>query len=104
LKEKIYDKKALTDIIFDALGLIEEEQKEEREFSDIDLLLLVRVELTTEEREKMYLTVSNISLKNNAVISLIDYPVAIFNSFNTPFLQSVRREEIEKGWRKIKGV
>ncbi|MGC9093201.1 MAG: nucleotidyltransferase family protein [Bacteroidota bacterium] len=68
---------------------------EEKEFSDIDLLLLVREELTKEEKEKIYTTVSNISLENDVVISLIDYPDAIFNSFNTPFLQSVKGEGIE---------
>ena len=68
---------------------------EEREFSDIDLLLLVREELADEEREKIYNTVSNISLKNDVVISLIDYPAAIFNSFNTPFLRSIKEEGIE---------
>jgi predicted nucleotidyltransferase len=68
---------------------------EEKEFSDIDFLLLVWEELTDKEREKIYIIVSNISLKNDVVISLIDYPVAIFNSFNTPFLQNIKEEGIE---------
>ncbi len=55
----------------------------------------MREELADEEREKIYNTVSNISLKNDVVISLIDYPAAIFNSFNTPFLRSIKEEGIE---------
>ncbi len=69
-------------------------RKEESEFSDIDLLLLVKGELSREERSKIGKIISRFSLDNDITITCIDYPIEIFEKFNTPFLLNVKEEGI----------
>ncbi len=69
-------------------------RKEESEFSDIDLLLLVKGELSWEERSKIDEIISRFSLDNDITIACIDYPIEIFEKFNTPFLLNVKEEGI----------
>ncbi len=69
-------------------------RKEEGAFSDIDLLLLVKGELSREEKRKMDEVISRFSLENEVTIACIDYPVEIFERFNTPFLLNVKEEGI----------
>ena len=67
---------------------------EETEESDIDLLLLVSEELTQEEKILVDEIVSQLSLKYDVVLSCVDYPLKVYESYNTPFLLNVKEEGI----------
>ncbi|MBA7545586.1 hypothetical protein ES705_37955 [subsurface metagenome] len=62
--------------------------------SDIDVLLLVREKLTSEEEKKILELSSAISLEYDMVITCFDYPYDAFQSWETPFLMNVRREGV----------
>jgi predicted nucleotidyltransferase len=68
---------------------------EEREFSDLDLLLLVKERLTAYEKSKIDEITGRFSLENDIVISCIDYPVNLYEEYNTPFLLNVKEEAIK---------
>ena len=65
---------------------------DETEESDIDLLLLLNEELTQEEKILVDEILSQFSLKNDVVLSCIDYPLELYNNYNTPFLLNVKSE------------
>ena len=67
---------------------------EEGEYSDMDLLLLVKGKLTREEKRKVNEIVSRYSLEYDITMTCLDYPVEIFEKFNTPFLLNVKEEGI----------
>lgn len=60
--------------------------------SDIDVLLLVKEKLTREEKDKISLKASGLSLKHDIVISCFDYIYDAYKTWETPFLMNVRRE------------
>jgi len=60
--------------------------------SDIDVLLVVKEKLTREEKDKISLKASGLSLKHDIVISCFDYIYDAYKTWETPFLMNVRRE------------
>jgi len=68
---------------------------EESKFSDLDLLLVVKEELSPFEKNEIKELISRFSLENDIVISCIDYPEKLYNKYNTPFLLNVKEEGIE---------
>ncbi len=68
---------------------------EENDFSDVDLLLVVRGELSPHERDEINKIITRFSLDNDIVISCIDYPEEIYRECNTPFLLNVKEEGYE---------
>ena len=68
---------------------------EENNFSDVDLLLVVREKLSLHERDEINKIIARFSLENDVVISCIDYPEEIYRECNTPFLLNVKEEGYE---------
>lgn len=68
---------------------------EESKFSDLDLLLVVKEELSPLEKNEIKELISRFSLENDIVISCIDYPEKLYNKYNTPFLLNVKEEGVE---------
>jgi len=64
------------------------------EYSDVDVLILVKNELIRKEKEKIDDLTAKHSLKHDILISCIVYPLKIFEEYNTPFLLSVKEEGI----------
>lgn len=64
------------------------------EYSDIDVLILVRDELNGEENDEIDALIAEYSLKYDIVISCIIYPLRIFEEYSTPFLLNVKEEGI----------
>jgi len=64
------------------------------EYSDVDVLILVRDELSKDENEKIDELVAEYSLKDDIAISCIIYPLKIFEEYSTPFLLNVKEEGI----------
>ncbi|ALV63916.1 hypothetical protein ADU37_CDS22190 [Thermococcus sp. 2319x1] len=60
--------------------------------SDVDVLLIVKERLSLEEYEKIMEVIAELSLKDEKVISIIDYPENIFMTSDSPFLQNVKKE------------
>ena len=65
------------------------------EFSDVDVLILVKGRLSREENERIDDLVAEYSLRYDIVISCIIYPLRIFEEYNTPFLLNVKGEGIK---------
>ena len=65
------------------------------EFSDVDVLILVKSRLSREEKERIDDLVAEYSLRYDIVISCIIYPLRIFEEYNTPFLLNVKGEGIK---------
>ena len=65
------------------------------EFSDVDVLILVKSRLSREENERIDDLVAEYSLRYDIVISCIVYPLRIFEEYNTPFLLNVKGEGIK---------
>ena len=65
------------------------------EFSDVDVLILVKGRLSREENERIDDLVAEYSLRYDIVISCIIYPLRIFEEYNTPFLLNVKEEGIK---------
>lgn len=63
--------------------------------SDIDLLLIVKERLSSEEKERVSSICATFSLKYDIVISCFDYPYDVFNRYNTPFLLNVKDEGVK---------
>jgi len=70
-------------------------REEESKFSDLDLLLVVKEELSPLEKNKIKELIARFSLENDIVISCIDYPEKFYLEYNTPFLLNVKEEGIE---------
>jgi predicted nucleotidyltransferase len=68
---------------------------EESDFSDIDLLLIVRESISPYEKNKINEIIAKFSLENDIVVSCIDYPENIYREYNTPFLLNVKGEGYE---------
>lgn len=62
--------------------------------SDIDVLLVVKEELTEEEEVKVSQVTTDMGLEYDVVITCFSYPYDAFQSWETPFLANVRREGI----------
>ncbi|WP_175060148.1 nucleotidyltransferase domain-containing protein [Thermococcus sp. 2319x1] len=60
--------------------------------SDVDVLLIVKERLSLEEYEKIMEVIAELSLKDEKVISIIDYPENIFMTSDSPFLQNGKKE------------
>ena len=65
------------------------------EYSDVDLVLVVKEALSKTEKEKLTNLLSYFSLKYDLVLVCIDYPKAIFEKYKTPFLLNVKEEGIK---------
>jgi|Deesub1362B_J571_1020462.scaffolds.fasta_scaffold00215_8 predicted nucleotidyltransferase len=65
------------------------------EHSDVDIILLVQRRLTLDEYELTNKIIAELSLKYGVVISVIDYPMEIFERWNSPFLRNIKREGIK---------
>jgi len=64
------------------------------EYSDIDLLILVKGALSREETQKIDDLIASYSLKYDVVISGLVYPAEAYQRFNTPFLLNVKEEGV----------
>lgn len=65
------------------------------EYSDVDILVLVKDKLNRDEDEKLDDVIAKYSLNHDIVISCIVYPQKIFKEYNTPFILNVREEGIK---------
>ena len=89
VKEVIKDK-------FVALILYGSYARGDYEFgSDVDVLLVVRENLTSFEKDRISDISSDLNLKYDVVITYFDYLYEVFKTWETPFLMNVRREGIE---------
>jgi predicted nucleotidyltransferase len=64
-------------------------------YSDIDLIILVKDELTRSENATVDQLVSRYSLRYDIVISGLVYPIISYRNINTPFFLNVREEGIK---------
>ncbi len=89
-------KKEITKVIGDKLKTLilfgSYSRGDESDFSDLDLLLVVRNNLSPYEKSKINEIVAKFSLESDIVISCIDYPENIYREYNTPFLLNVKEE------------
>jgi len=89
VKEVIKDK-------FVALILYGSYARGDYEFgSDIDVLLILRENLTSFEKDRISDISSDLNLKYDVVITCFDYLYEVFKTWETPFLMNVRKEGIE---------
>jgi len=65
------------------------------EDSDIDILFLVKEELSRSEKDKIAELLAHFSLEYGVLISCIDYPYKLFEEYNTPFLLNVKEEGVK---------
>jgi predicted nucleotidyltransferase len=64
-------------------------------YSDIDLIILVKDELTRSENATVDELVARYSLRHDIVISGLVYPISTYQNINTPFFLNVREEGIK---------
>lgn len=64
------------------------------EYSDVDLLILVKGTLRREETRKIDDLIASYSLKYDVVISGLVYPAETYQQFNTPFLLNIKEEGV----------
>ncbi|MFB3766013.1 MAG: nucleotidyltransferase domain-containing protein [Methanotrichaceae archaeon] len=64
------------------------------QYSDIDLLILVKGNLMKDETQFIDNLIVRYSLEYGVVISGLVYPAEIYHQFNTPFLLNVKEEGI----------
>jgi predicted nucleotidyltransferase len=64
------------------------------EYSDIDLLILVKGALRGDETRKIDDLIAIYSLKYDVVISGLVYPAETYLRFNTPFLLNIKEEGV----------
>ncbi|MCP2520812.1 nucleotidyltransferase domain-containing protein [Candidatus Aminicenantes bacterium AC-335-K20] len=62
--------------------------------SDIDVLLVIKEELTKEEKEKISELSCELSLEYETVITCFYYLLDAFENWETPFLMNIRKEGI----------
>jgi predicted nucleotidyltransferase len=87
-------KAALGDKIEDLILFGSYSRGDFKEYSDIDLLILVKGALRREEMQLIDDLVADYSLKHDVVISGLVYPAEIYHQFNTPFLLNVKEDGV----------
>jgi len=65
------------------------------EDSDVDVLFIVKEELSRSEKDKIAELLAHFSLEFDVLISCIDYPYKLFKEYNTPFLLNVKEEGVK---------
>ena len=63
--------------------------------SDVDVLFIVKEELSKSEKDKIAELLAHFSLEYDVLISCIDYPYKVFKEYNTPFLLNVKEEGVK---------
>ncbi len=87
-------KAALGDRIGDLILFGSYSRGDYTEYSDVDLLILVKGTLQREEIRKVDDLIAKYSLKYDVVISGLVYPAETYQQFNTPFLLNIKEEGI----------
>lgn len=64
------------------------------EYSDVDLVLVVKETISQIEKERIADVLSHFSLKYDIVLSCIDYPKSSFEKYKTPFLLNVKEDGV----------
>lgn len=64
-------------------------------YSDIDLMLVVKNMLSKNEKNSIVEILSKFSLEYDVVLSCIDYPTAMVEKYQTPFLLNIMEEGIK---------